>query len=337
MIFFRESRAHPFVVGLTGLFCGIPNEKQDFHSLTFDVVERTGAEEEEKKKSSAPGKPGRKKGKTRKLILKNSLSPGDLVMLTAAVRDLHELHPGKFITDVRTPCPALFENSPYLTPLEEEDPEVEVIECHYPLIHRSNQEPWHFIHGFASDLSGKLGVRIRPTAFKGDIHISDLEKSWISRIHEITGKDTRFWIVVAGGKTDYTIKWWSHPRFQKVIDHFRDRLEFVQVGEGRPSSSAARKRDRLTRENGSAATGAAGLPCGRRSLSGNAPDASGGGSPDASGAFEKPALRGGGRRAGTAPLGSLSPSSVPPHRWSADVLRQRRLLERPDRATGRRR
>ena len=38
----------------------------------------------------------------RKIILKNNLSPGDLVMLTAAVRDLHLSYPGCFETDVRT-------------------------------------------------------------------------------------------------------------------------------------------------------------------------------------------------------------------------------------------
>ena len=48
----------------------------------------------------------------RKLILTCSLSPGDIVMLTAAVRDLHQTYPNEFVTDVRTPCPAIWENNP---------------------------------------------------------------------------------------------------------------------------------------------------------------------------------------------------------------------------------
>src|SRR5690349_876674 len=48
--------------------------------------------------------------KPRKLILRNHQSPGDLVMLTAAVRDLHRTFPGQFLTDVRTACGALWEN-----------------------------------------------------------------------------------------------------------------------------------------------------------------------------------------------------------------------------------
>lgn len=46
-------------------------------------------------------------GSMRKLILRNFQSPGDIVMLTAAVRDLHRTYPGEFITDVRTPFPGL--------------------------------------------------------------------------------------------------------------------------------------------------------------------------------------------------------------------------------------
>lgn len=167
----------------------------------------------------------------RKLILQNHQSPGDTVMLTAAVRDLHLCCPGEFLTDVRTPCPSLWENNPNLTPLSETDPGVEVIECQYPLIHKSNQAPYHFLHGFIEFLNERLGLQIKPSAFKGDIHISPLEKSWISQVHEFTGEDTPFWIVTAGGKFDYTVKWWDPRRYQQVVDHFRGRILFVQVGE----------------------------------------------------------------------------------------------------------
>ncbi|MDK2744433.1 MAG: hypothetical protein NDI90_16145 [Nitrospira sp. BO4] len=167
----------------------------------------------------------------RKLILRNFQSPGDIVMLTAAVRDLHQTYPGEFETDVRTPCPEIWENNPYTTPLPDDDPSVQIINCEYPLIHRSNDAPYHFIHGFIEYLNQKLGLAIRPTTFHGDIHISDLEKSWYSQVEEIFGRPLPFWIVVAGGKSDFTIKWWDHRRFQQVIDHFRNRILFVQVGE----------------------------------------------------------------------------------------------------------
>lgn len=167
----------------------------------------------------------------RKLILSNYQSPGDIVMLTAALRDLHLCYPGQFITDIGTPCPQLWENNPYITPLDEKAGDVEVIECHYPLIHKSNTHPYHFIHGFIGFLNDRLGLHIKPTAFKGDIHLNDLEKSWISQVHEQTGEDTKFWIIVSGGKHDFTVKWWDPDRFQKVVDYFQGKIQFVQIGE----------------------------------------------------------------------------------------------------------
>src|SRR6516162_5649922 len=154
----------------------------------------------------------------RKLILSNSQSPGDIVMLTAAVRDLHRCYPGEFLTDVRTPCRQLWENNPHLTPLRGGAPGVEVIDCEYPLIHRSNQEPWHFLHAFIKFLNDRLELQIRPTEFKGDIHLSETEKSWISQVQEIVREEVPFWIVTAGGKFDYAIKWWDQARYQMVVD-----------------------------------------------------------------------------------------------------------------------
>jgi SAM-dependent methyltransferase/ADP-heptose:LPS heptosyltransferase len=167
----------------------------------------------------------------KRLILRNFQSPGDIVMLTAAVRDLHARYPGEFVTDVRTACPALWENNPYITPLEERDPDAELIHCDYPLIHRSNQEPYHFVHAFCAFLSRRLDLDIRPTEFKGDIHISNLEKSWFSQVEQIVGASVPFWILVSGGKNDFTIKWWDWRRYQQVVDHFRGRILFVLVGE----------------------------------------------------------------------------------------------------------
>jgi hypothetical protein len=137
----------------------------------------------------------------RKILLKNTLSPGDIVMLTAAVRDLHLCYPSHFLTDVRTPCPHLWENNPFISKLDDMDSSVEHIDCHYPLIHRSNHTPYHFIHGFINFLNERLRVHITPTAFKGDIRISDLEKSWFSQVREIVTEDIPFWMIAAGAKT----------------------------------------------------------------------------------------------------------------------------------------
>jgi FkbM family methyltransferase len=151
-------------------------------------------------------------------------------MLTAAVRDLHAACPAQFQTDVRTSAPALWENNPYLTPLREGDPGVEILDMHYPLIHQSNQRPYHFLHGYAQYLEQQLGVRIPVTRFHGDIHLSDAERQAAPPFAEL-GMPDCFWIVVAGGKYDFTAKWWNPECFQQVVDHFRGRIGFVQCGE----------------------------------------------------------------------------------------------------------
>ena len=167
----------------------------------------------------------------RRLILRNFQSPGDIVMLTAAVRDLHLAYPGQFVTDVRTSCPELWEHNPYLTALDDGEDGVETVDCEYPLIHKSNDAPFHFIHGFVHDLNEQLGTTVQPTLFRGDVHIAPIEKTWFSQVEEIVGAPLPFWIVVAGGKYDFTIKWWDHGRFQQVVDYFQGRILFVQVGE----------------------------------------------------------------------------------------------------------
>lgn len=165
-----------------------------------------------------------------KLLLKNHQSPGDIVMLTAAVRDLHLSHPGRFATDVDTTARALWENNPYITKLDRDDPDIQIIECHYPLIHKSNEGPWHFIHGFTQHLEGVLGIHIKPTLFRGDIHLTAEEKNWIPQVEEFGLRDP-YWIVVAGGKRDFTAKIWSRTRWQEVVQRLSPRLKLVQVGE----------------------------------------------------------------------------------------------------------
>lgn len=167
--------------------------------------------------------------KLRKIILKSDLSPGDILMLAAAVRDLKKANPN-FLVDVQTSVPPIWENNPYLTKLDEKDKDVQVLKTEYPLIHASNSRPYHFIHGYPMYLEEKLGVKIPVTEFKGDIHLSDIEKSWMSQTQEM-GIHQKFWLLFSGGKFDYTAKWWNPLEMQKVVDHFKDKVLFVQCGQ----------------------------------------------------------------------------------------------------------
>ncbi len=166
-----------------------------------------------------------------KLVLKTHLSPGDIVMLTAAVRDLHRAHPNKFLTAVETSAADLWENNPYVIKFAPSDSDIRVIPMHYPLVNQSNQRPAHFLRGYTEYLETQLGLRIPTTEFRGDIHISDTEKGWANQVQDNFGYKGPFWLIFAGGKYDFTTKWWSPDYYQKVVDHFFGRVQFVQCGE----------------------------------------------------------------------------------------------------------
>lgn len=164
-----------------------------------------------------------------RLLLKCNKSPGDILMLSAAVRDLYISHGDSFELFVKTSCADIWRYNPYVKPYNEKDQYDLIVDCEYPLVNKSNTTPHHFIHGYRLFLEDKLNLKIPPTEFKGDIHFSDLEKKWISQVQE-TGNKKPFWIMCAGGKFDFTSKWWNPDKWQKVVDHFKDKILFVQTG-----------------------------------------------------------------------------------------------------------
>jgi len=167
----------------------------------------------------------------KRLVLRCFLCPGDLVVMTAAVRELHRQYPGRYLTDVRTSVGAIWEHNPHITPINDDDPDARIFEMHYPLINYSNQRPVHFVEGFCDYLADRLELAsLRPHEFRGHIYLSGEERKWLNQVEETTGYRGRFWLVNAGSKRDYTCKQWPTEYFQSVIDHFRGRVTFVQIG-----------------------------------------------------------------------------------------------------------
>jgi ADP-heptose:LPS heptosyltransferase len=165
-----------------------------------------------------------------KLVLRCRFTLGDVVLMTAALRDLHQHRPGHYQTDVRTGFPEIWDFNPYLSSVDEYEDGVRVIECEMPLVERSDSTARHALYGFIDSLSNQLSTPLRLTDFRGDIHLSEAERNGRSLLAELTGHDTPYWLLNAGGKHDCTVKLWEPARFQQVVDHFRGRIQFVQVG-----------------------------------------------------------------------------------------------------------
>lgn len=175
-------------------------------------------------------------GSPQRLLLRCSLCPGDVVTMTAAVRDLHRAYPGRFIAGVDTPFPKLWAHNPYVQNIPAGAPGVRVIDMHYPGVHRSNQHPAHFLRGYTDYLEQQLGLTIPTTDFRGDLYLTNAEKSLDTPIIEGFDAGEPYWLIVAGGKHDFTAKWWPPDYAQRVVDHFApgsgvDRpIRFVQCG-----------------------------------------------------------------------------------------------------------
>jgi len=186
--------------------------------------------------------------KPKRLCITNWQSPGDIVMLTAAVRDLHKAYPGRFQTDVITSCMDLWDNNPYITKFTEswvndfaaevrdarpaipaERDGIMFIPAQYPLVNHSNQRPVHFIEGFHGYFESVLGLTIPVTEFRGDIHLADTEKLWMSQVAEM-GVSEPFWLLMSGGKWDFTAKWPNPNTLQEVVNRLRGKVLFVQIG-----------------------------------------------------------------------------------------------------------
>jgi ADP-heptose:LPS heptosyltransferase len=168
----------------------------------------------------------------RKILLRNRLCAGDVLVSTAAIESLSAQHPGKFWigVDAGNNQP-IFDHNPHVRQLRRDDPEVRVIDWEYPLIGQSNQRPIHFMDAYTDSLSKALGVPIHTSVNRPYLYLSNEEKSWTNQVKESTGEPTKFWILNAGWKDCFTTKAWLPERYQAVVDNFRGRITFVQIGQ----------------------------------------------------------------------------------------------------------
>jgi ADP-heptose:LPS heptosyltransferase len=164
-----------------------------------------------------------------RIILRNTQSPGDYVVLSAAIRDIQRAHPGRFELMMDVPQQAVFAGSPYLRGFHKTQPGVKQVVAQYPAIHQSNQRRGiHFMWGFIEDLNQKLRANAVLTEFRPDLHLSEDEKATPP-----CGLQRPYWVFASGGKKDYTAKWWDPQSWQQVVSMMVLKgHRMVQVGGG---------------------------------------------------------------------------------------------------------
>ncbi len=163
----------------------------------------------------------------KRFVLQHHRSPGDIICLTALARDLKLSHPDIEI-DVDTTCKDLWRNNPYLTKLwnhngkkpEAIAPGTKFIKCQYGKgIREQNHETIHFASYFHRDFKKQTGIDVPVLYPHGDVHLDEEEMN----VPIVEGRN---WVLLSGGKSDFTIKVWRTDFFQEVID----RLNAMGVG-----------------------------------------------------------------------------------------------------------
>jgi len=182
------------------------------------------------------------------LILIQKQSPGDIMMATVALRDLHTAYPGKYKTDMRTPCNEIFYNNPYVAPIQPRADENEIIEklkaddnhpplvidgriycnLHYPMIHQSGQRGTHFADSMTDFLAKQLDIEIPRVGLRPEIYLDQNEQLWPSPVMVKRGFDKPYWVLNAGIKSDFPLK--QYPFYSQVVDMLEDKVNFVQIG-----------------------------------------------------------------------------------------------------------
>jgi ADP-heptose:LPS heptosyltransferase len=162
------------------------------------------------------------------LLLEHRRAPGDILMMTSAVRDLHKAFPKKYRVKVATSAMAIWNNNPHISNLTLGNPK------HFKLsygasVKQSNQRRAHFAGAFHQHLSECLGVRVPLTDLRADLHLTEAEMDPNARpIKE------PYWVIAPGGKSDFSAKIWDRQCWQSVVGLLNDTI-CVQVG-SKPST-----------------------------------------------------------------------------------------------------
>lgn len=164
-------------------------------------------------------------GKT-PVLLTHGRAPGDIVVMSGLVRDFVRTYGDRYEVEVFTSCPSLWRYNPHVSRvLSAPRPGVTAYSlCYGKQINEADYTPLHFLTAFHRDFKSRTGMEVPVLEPKPDLHLNEQERNE----RPIEG---RYWVIIAGGKSDFTCKVWSAMRNQQVVNVLRQfGIRFVQIG-----------------------------------------------------------------------------------------------------------
>ncbi len=167
------------------------------------------------------GIPINKQSLPNKVLIRQHQSPGDVLVLSAAIESLAIQFPGRFKFKVESTCPDVWLNNPHVDQ-SLINSECHIIQAEYNLINRIGNLQAHFIDGFIEDIGPKLGVPLKAQTNRPHLYLTEEEKKPVI--------DGPYALINAGYKTDFTCKHPGSETYQEIVDTFKEKIRFIQIG-----------------------------------------------------------------------------------------------------------
>lgn len=163
----------------------------------------------------------------RRFVFIHKRAPGDIVVLTALVRDIALTYPGEFEIGVDTTFPAVWNNNPYVVPLKDIKGRGQAKWLHLTYgqgLRDQTSETVHFLSYFHRDFARQAKIEVPLTLPYPDIHLSAAEEN----ASPVQG---RYWVFLSGGKSDFTAKVWGTAAWKQTAESLLALgIPLVQVG-----------------------------------------------------------------------------------------------------------
>lgn len=157
------------------------------------------------------------------------MCPGDVVVITGAIRDLDLQYP-EYEICMDTTCNEIWNNNPHVTTFTEKEAD-QVYKLEYDDVHNSNKSGRHFSAAYHLQIEKLLGIRLIQSEIWPEVFLTEKEKTAPTKLNVLKNYFGRYWILNAGYKQDYQLKHWGTHNYQELVDRLKGKVQFVQVGE----------------------------------------------------------------------------------------------------------